>query len=81
MRNAPFRKVWEYLSLVEKDNLAKIYKIYHESYIDNDIAYAVSNNTQKVSELITELETDLLIIHGDKAEALSGAIATLSKEL
>ena len=66
---------------VEKDNLAKIYKIYHESYIDNDIAYAVSNNTQKVSELITELETDLLIIHGDRAEALSGAIAALSKNI
>ena len=31
--------------------------------------------------MITELETDLLIIHGDRAEALSGAITLLSKNI
>jgi UDP-N-acetylglucosamine 2-epimerase (hydrolysing) len=66
---------------IEKDALVDIYKIPHENYLDNNIAYSISHNTIKISELIKKSKTDLLIVHGDRAEALSGAIAALSENV
>ncbi len=66
---------------IEKDALVDIYKIPHENYLDNNIAYSISHNTIKISELIRDLKTDILIVHGDRAEALSGAIAALSENI
>jgi len=66
---------------IEKDALVDIYKIPHENYLDNNIAYSISHNTMKISELIKDISTDILIVHGDRAEALSGAIAALSENI
>lgn len=66
---------------IEKDDIVKIHKIPHENYLDNNIAYSISHNTVKISEHLKNFKTDILMVHGDRAEALSGAIAALSENI
>ena len=59
---------------VEKDGLLPVYKNEDEFYKDNDIAYSVSQTTYKIAEYLREVEADLLVVHGDRADALSGRL-------
>ena len=66
---------------IEKDNLLPIHKILDENYRDNDIAHAVSHTTYKLAEYLRKINPDLLVVHGDRGDALAGAIAALSSNI
>ena len=66
---------------IEKDNLLPVHKILDENYRDHDIAHAVSHTTYELAEYLRNNKPDLLVVHGDRGDALAGAIAALSSNV
>lgn len=58
---------------VEKDGFKNIYK-YINQRDNSDMDVALSNTIIGLSNYISEIEPDMIVIHGDRLEALAGAI-------
>jgi len=60
-------------SEVEKDNFKNVYKFINQgAHTNMDIA--LGNTVSGLSNFVTELKPDMIVIHGDRLEALAGAI-------
>lgn len=60
-------------SEIEKDGFKNIYKYINQSNNTN-MDIALSNTVLGLSNYVTELKPDLIVIHGDRLEALAGSI-------
>lgn len=57
---------------VEKSNLGKIYKFINQNHNDG-MDHVLSKTIMGLADYVREIEPDLLVIHGDRVEALAGA--------
>lgn len=60
-------------SEIEKDKFPNIYKFINQSD-SSSMNVALSNTILGLTNYVTELKPDLIVIHGDRLEALAGAI-------
>lgn len=58
---------------IEKDGFKSLYKFINQG-IHSSMDIALSNTILGLSNYVTELKPDLIVIHGDRLEALAGAI-------
>ncbi|TKD70739.1 UDP-N-acetylglucosamine 2-epimerase [Pseudalkalibacillus hwajinpoensis] len=60
-------------SEIEKDGFNNIYKYINQS-TNSNMDIALSNTILGLSNFVAEIQPDLIVIHGDRLEALAGAI-------
>jgi UDP-N-acetylglucosamine 2-epimerase (hydrolysing) len=60
-------------SEIEKDGFKKLYKFINQGP-NSSMDIALSNTIMGLSNYVAELKPDLIVIHGDRLEALAGAI-------
>jgi len=58
---------------IEKDGFKNVYHFINQSK-NNPMDLALSNTIGGLSNYISEIEPDLIVVHGDRLEALAGAI-------
>lgn len=59
---------------VEKENFKNVYKVRNQNYKDNDMLKTLARTIEIFSDYVKVINPDLIIVHGDRLEALAGAI-------
>ncbi len=59
---------------IEKEKFKNIYKASNQSYKENDMLKTLSKTIQIFRDYVKSINPDLIVVHGDRLEALAGAI-------
>jgi UDP-N-acetylglucosamine 2-epimerase (hydrolysing) len=59
---------------VEKDGFKNLYKVRNQEDNNHDMSYTMASTIESFTTYVKSLNPDLIVVHGDRLEALAGAI-------